>query len=253
MKLNVDYNEIASAYNLRYKENRLKGIQRSLEKIITENNYKTILEVGCGTGHWLNELVDEGRIFFGCDLSFGMLKEAAETNNSNSLFCCSANSLPLKNQSFDFIYCVNALHFFEDKTKFINTIINNLKSGGTFAVVSVDPRFSWDHWYIYDYFEDRYENDLLRFISWEDLKKLFITSGFKNIKFEIVERIDKKLQGTDVFNDYFLDKKSSSQLAALSEKEYVTGIHKIKETIKNNPNNIFTSKISFAITAGKNI
>ena len=46
----TDYAKIASTYNKRYDENYLVNIENEIKSIITSNNYKTILEAGCGTG-----------------------------------------------------------------------------------------------------------------------------------------------------------------------------------------------------------
>lgn len=251
--LKVNYNSISKEYNKRYEFNELAGIHNSLEKIITENNYEVILEIGCGTGHWLNKIQNKKRKVFGCDLSTGMLKEAAKVRNNKSLFCAKANILPLQNKKFDLIFCVNALHHFENKKSFIFDAAGLLAQNGSLCVYGIDPRFSGDEWYIYDFFEDRYEKDLIRFPSFGEIQKYFSEAGLKNIQFEPVEIICNQRTSENVFDDPFLQKSGSSQLASLSDKDYEKGIEKIKTEVQNNPTKIFTSKFTFSLISGKNI
>lgn len=81
MKMKTDYNELSSNYNLRYKINPLHWVSEALLNIISETKSKNFLEVGCGTGHWLNELNLCDINKFGVDFLSGMLREAKKLNN----------------------------------------------------------------------------------------------------------------------------------------------------------------------------
>ena len=251
--LNVNYNSISKEYNNRYKLNDLSGIYSSLEEIIKTNNYQNILEVGCGTGFWINRISKDGRNIFGCDLSTGMLKEADNSKNNCSLFCANANQLPIKTQKFDLIYCVNALHHFPNKKSFISGSKKLLTKNGSLCIYGIDPRFEDDEWYLYDYFENSYNNDLIRFPSFTDIHNLYNTANYKNIKFEIVQKVKNDRTTANIFDDPFLQKGGTSQLAMLNEDEYQNGISKIKESIQKNKNQIFKTRITFGLISGKNI
>lgn len=246
----VNYNNLSSNYNLRYDVNSLYGIGSALHKIIVLHKPKTILEVGCGTARWISEIDDNDFIKIGVDNSPGMLKRAKETDARLHLFCADANSLPFKDKQFDLIYCVNAIQHFRDKKEFLFSAAHLLNQNGTLAIVGVDPHNKNDEWYVYDFFEGVYKKDLLRFPSSEEVAKWMDDIGLKQLKKNIVECVVKDWIGNDVFNDTFLRKDQSSQLAILSEREYSFGIDKIKYAIEKNPRVHFPVRLTFNSVSG---
>ncbi|MEW6197010.1 MAG: hypothetical protein AB1521_17825, partial [Bacteroidota bacterium] len=56
MSEKVNYNTISPVYNERYKVSALEGVEKKLLAIVENHKPEKILEVGCGTGHWLNLL-----------------------------------------------------------------------------------------------------------------------------------------------------------------------------------------------------
>ncbi len=148
------------------------------------------------------------------------------------------------------IFCVNAIHHFPDKEKFIAECKRTLTSNGMIAVFGVDPHIDKD-WYVYDYFDSVYENDLKRFPSTDQLKNILQDLKFEMIENRIVEKVFNQRTGKDVFNDPFLQKNHSSQLANLSDEEYQKGIDKIKKQIEKNPETVFTTSVIFYLTSAK--
>ncbi len=72
----VNYDRIASTYNRRFEPDvERPGIARALGQLAREGPALDVLEVGCGTGHWLAQLGREGCQPTGLDLSIGMLIE----------------------------------------------------------------------------------------------------------------------------------------------------------------------------------
>jgi hypothetical protein len=57
-------------------------------------------------------------------------------------------------------------------------------------------------------------------------------AGFHNFQLRSVESINDDKLGRDVLNDPFLKKHAVSQLAMLSDEEYVNGIERIKLAIQ---------------------
>lgn len=247
----TDYGKIAGTYNNRYQANYLPNIEIELKKIIADNNFKNVLEAGCGTGRWIQSLYDKKINVFGLDFSFEMLKIQQENYSNLNIINADADFIPFKNNFFDLIFCVNAIHHFPDKLKFIDEAKRTLASNGMLAVIGVDPHID-KNWYVYKYFDNVYENDLKRFPSNEHLLKTLSLNGFKNIKINPVERVIGKKIGQEVFNDPFLQKYGNSQLANLTDAEYQVGISKIKKQVEDNPATEFLTLIIFyLITATK--
>jgi len=248
----TDYAKIAGTYNNRYNVNYLINVGKEIKSIITLNNYKVILEAGSGTGRWISSLEDESKKIFGLDYSLDMMKIPKVDKPYLNLVNADAVHIPFKDDFFDLIFCVNAIHHFPDKEKFINECKRTLTSNGMLAIFGVDPHIDKD-WYVYDYFDSVYENDLNRFLSLESLKRLLEVEKFGGIDTKVVEDVYNERIGNDVFNDPFLGKHHCSQLANLPDKEYHKGIDKIKNQIKKNPKTVFkTSVIFYLVIAKKN-
>ena len=248
----TDYNKIALTYNKRYEGSYLVNIENEIKNLITSNNYKNILEAGCGTGKWINMLEDNGLKVFGLDFSMGMLKIARGDKSSLNLVNADAVQIPFKDNYFDLIFCVNAIHHFPDKEKFINECKRTLTKNGMLAIFGVDPHID-KNWYVYDYFDSVYENDLKRFPSLDYVNKALNIAGYEQIETKVIEKISDERIGADVLTDPFLGKQHSSQLANLSNEEYDRGITKIKNQIKQNPKTVFKTSVIFYFTSAKKI
>lgn len=248
--LKTDYGKIAETYNERYNANYLRNIEKELKNLISTNNYKNILEAGCGTGRWINSLDQKKLNVFGIDYSFDMLKIPKQEEQKLNLINSDAIKLPVKDFLFDLIFCVNAIHHFPDKEKFIEESKRTLSNKGMIAVFGVDPHIDKD-WYIYKYFDSVYENDLKRFPSLNQMKTILHINNFSETEVKIVEEVYGKRIGKDVFNDPFLEKHNCSQLANLTNEQYGQGILKIKNEIGQNPKAIFTTSVIFYLISAK--
>lgn len=247
MKNQTDYNSIACNYDERYSVNYLKKIESSLINIASNDNIQSILEAGCGTGRWLKSLSGFNKDLFGIDYSMNMLKLANKSYEKVNLVNADATNFPFREKSFDMIFCINAIHHFPDKEKFFNNAQNALRKTGILCIYGVDP-FIDSNWYVYDYFDNVYEKDLIRFPSLETLRNLCNKFNFIIEQQIVVETIFIERFGNEVFSDPFLKKHMNSQLANLSEDEYQRGINKIKEQINSNPETKFVTDIKFYLT-----
>lgn len=246
----TDYSKIADTYNKRYVDNYLPHIETSLKSLIKSNKYKTILEAGCGTGRWISSLEEVSNKVFGLDYSFDMLKIPKADKSYLNLVNADALHIPFKDNFFDLIFCVNAIHHFPDKEKFIAECKRTLTNNGMIAVFGVDPHIDKD-WYVYDYFDSVYESDKERFLSTIQLTKIFQDLKFEMIENRIVEKVFNQRTGKEILSDPFLQKNHSSQLANLSDGEYQKGIVKIKNQIEKNPKTVFTTSVIFYLTSAK--
>jgi ubiquinone/menaquinone biosynthesis C-methylase UbiE len=184
----TDYGKIANTYNKRYSFNYLPNIEIELKKVIEENRYKNILEAGCGTGRWIKCLNDNEINVYGLDYSFEMLTIPKQEKPDLNIINATAVEIPFKDDFFDLIFCVNAIHHFPDKKKFIEECKRTISGKGMIAVFGVDPHKDKD-WYIYKYFDGVYENGLNRFPSNEQLKNLLYQNRFDNVEIRSVEKV----------------------------------------------------------------
>jgi len=232
-KPTVDYDAIAPHYDVRYGVNQLPGIAGLLRETLAEvgGPNARVLEVGCGTGHWLGVLAPHTCQMVGLDLSAGMLGHARRQVPASGLAQGQAGRLPFAGASFDLLLCVNALHHFPDPRAFIAESRRVLRPGGTWVNVGMDPHAGRDHWYLYDIFPGTLATDQARFPSAGTLVDWVKAAGFERAAWLTPERIRSTLAGRAVLADPFLQKHGTSQLALLSEAAYQAGLARLHSVL----------------------
>jgi ubiquinone/menaquinone biosynthesis C-methylase UbiE len=252
----MNYNKIAQKYNDRYSEDDYNSIKNFLLSYVRKYSPGKILEVGCGTGFWIKYLREFNYNAFGCDNSIKMLEESRLAGNKN-IFLSAAEELSVKENSFDMIFCINALHHFKDQEKFICDVSKLVKKNGSLLIISVDPQNLNDKWYLYDYFDGVYQKDKMRFARWSQIADWLNLKGLNNVRISKVVTIEKNFINEYVFGDKFLQKHNCSQLANMSQKEYLAGLNKIKEEInlanKSGKRISFETRITFCAITGEKI
>lgn len=228
----VDYDQVAPTYNQRFAADRISGIAQALTDFTCQHQLTSILEVGCGTGHWLAGLASSGLLCYGLDLSQGMLRQAQERVEPLRLAQGKAGRLPFPAGEFELVFCVNAIHHFDDPSSFIYEVHRILRPEGWLAVIGSDPHGKPDRWYGYGYFPSSYQTDLDRFPGERRLSQWFAAAGYSCFNRQRLERISKTLAGREVLTDPFLRKQAISQLALLSEAEYASGLARIEEDVE---------------------
>jgi hypothetical protein len=129
------------------------------------------------------------------------------------------------------VFCVSALHHFEDPRDFINGARMLLRSDGVLAVVGMNPHAGRDRWYLYDYFAGTRETDLRRYPSSGALTDWMTAAGFDVVTCHIAERLVDSRVGRDVFNDPMLQKNATSVLAVLRDEAYAAGRARIESAV----------------------
>ena len=229
--LSLNYDQIAFEYNQRYPTSQQWERGQALLTLTKQLHARDILEVGSGTGYWLNLLQQASSNVFGLDYSLGMLRRAQEQSAPLKLANGSAIQIPYQDNAFDLIYVVDAIHHFGNHKAFINEAFRALKPGGALAVIGHDPHEGTSKWYIYDYFDGVYDTDLRRYPAGRSVLQWMEGVGFQNISARNVEHILNVHMDTSVLHDPFLKQNASSQLALLSKEVYQAGIEKIELAI----------------------
>ena len=231
--LQVDYNAISDRYDERTKGGYLSGTNRALRDLARRVSARRVLDLGCGTGRSLMGPagLDPAPVCFGLDFSAGMLAKARAFDPDYRLMRASAPRPPFASHSFDLVFCVHAFHHFPDRERVVREAYGLLRPGGAFAIVNMDPREDRDDNYVYRYFEGVYERDLERFPALDDLKGMLKSAGFQQVESPVVDTIEDDFAGASVFDSYFLQKDSSSQLILLSDAAYRAGLRRMREAV----------------------
>jgi ubiquinone/menaquinone biosynthesis C-methylase UbiE len=251
----VNYDHIAPTYDQRYTVGRFEGIATSLRSLARDVGAERVLEVGCGTGRWLAELLPIAQEVYGLDLSPGMLQQAGQRLKSLSLICGHASHLPFPDSTFDLVFCVNAFHHFPQPRVFISESRRLLRPGGVLAIIGMDPHAGRDRWYLYDYFVGTYETDSCRFSSGGTVVDWMIAAGFAHIDWRVVEHLTGQHVGRAVLADPILQKHGTSQLVLLTDEAYAAGMSRIRtaldEADATGKTLIFPVDISLTMVAGR--
>jgi len=228
----LNYDKIAQHYNQRYPDSQTWERGQALLDLARQVKAKTILEVGSGTGFWLNLLGQVTDNLYGLDFSMGMLRQSQGQHAPLKLARGTAIHLPLQSRSFDLVYCVDAIHHFGDHAAFVQEAARLLKPGGALAVIGHDPHDAGvSSWYIYDYFDTVYETDRRRYPSSNAVQQWMERAGLAHPSSQVVENIRNIHVGEAVLNDPFLKHDATSQLALLDEAAYQAGLERIRQAL----------------------
>jgi len=232
-KKNIDYDEIADTYDQRYKRAYGPGgIAAKLLGLARDVEAGMVLEIGCGTGHWLAVLKAACPRIYGIDFSLGMLQKARKQDEVFFLVRADANHIPFPDNIFDLVFCVNALHHFDNPNRFVGETRRLLKNGGALSVIGMNPHADRDRWFIYDYFQGTYKTDLGRYPSCGAIMDWMIAAGFDRVDWSVGERIVASRTGREILEEPILRKNGTSQLTLLTRDAYNAGIDRIEAAIQ---------------------
>jgi len=232
MNRQVNYDPIAEIYDRRYEQNQYSGLERALLQFASDKPGLRVLEVGCGTGHWLGVLGPRGIRAIGIDPSAGMLARAKALLPGIELIQGRAEHLASQAESFDRVFCINALHHFSDKLAFLLEARRVLRPHGMILTVGLDPHRGVDEWYIYKYFQESAEIDKQRYPSSSSIREWMRMAGFHICVTREVQHLLARLPAREALERGRLDKTVTSQLSVLTNAEYQRGIDRIREEIE---------------------
>jgi len=206
------------------------GVRESLLNFLsTGAPVASVLEVGCGTGHWLAalkrsaSLSGERQILAGVEPSSQMLARARVAAPHAGLVRACAEALPWADATFDRVYCINALHHFTDRARFFAEARRMLKPGGGLLTIGKDPHADRDAWWVYDYFPETVEIDRERFARVRTLRGELAFAGFAWTESFEADRIEALIPATEALATGVVDRAYTSQLTVLSDEEFAAG------------------------------
>jgi ubiquinone/menaquinone biosynthesis C-methylase UbiE len=228
--MTVNYDALAGDYDRRYAVNDYSGVERALEGFLAGARGGRAFEVGCGTGHWLRVCASAGLVAVGVDSSFAMLQRARAAG-CTALVHARAERLPCGDGVFARLYCVNALHHFDDRVAFFVEARRVLAPGGQLLTIGLDPHTGIDQWYLYDYFDCVLEADKRRYSSTAEIRAWLHDAGFVAVRTTEVQHLPARLDARAALEEGRLARGVTSQLAMLTDNEYRRGMARIHDAI----------------------
>lgn len=133
---------------LRMNESNRNIIQWAIEKLSIQNNDR-VLEIGFGNGSHIPKILSKASMikYTGLDISETMVniveKEYAKEIELGqlTLHLGSSSEMPFSHNTFDKIFTVNTIYFWEDPIEHLKQIYNVLKPGGLFCLAFKSKSF----------------------------------------------------------------------------------------------------------------
>jgi ubiquinone/menaquinone biosynthesis C-methylase UbiE len=224
--MSTDYGPIAAHYDGRYALHDYSGVSRVVQKFAGAYP-RRVLEVGCGTGHWLSVLSVAGHEAYGADRSTAMLARARQVRPDARLVLAAGESLPFQSEAFDRVLIVNALHHFKDPFRALNEARRVLRASGQLMIVGLQPRAPGTDWAVYSYFDGTRERDLELYADDAVLGDWLHDAGFSHFRQQVAQTFDSAVPARTALSSGLLAKHTTSQLAQLSDRDYEAGLAKI--------------------------
>ena len=230
----TDYDSIADRFDARYGLYGYDGVREAVLTFLGDAPV-AVLEVGCGTGHWLaavTRLKPPSRVLAGVDPSAPMLARARIAAPAARLIQARAEDLPWRDEAFDRVFCVNALHHFTDRNRFFAEARRVLKPGGGLLTIGKDPHGERDAWWVYDYFEETRDIDRARFAQVKTLRGELARAGFawaESFEADHIEAVHPAGPALADGADGVVARSFTSQLTVLSDQEFARGVARMRE------------------------
>jgi len=244
----TDYDAVAPGYDRRYQHFDYREVEAALLAFLGDTPLAAILEVGCGTGHWLQAMVGRASRIAGVDLSAEMIARAR--SSGAMLARARAEALPWKDASFDRVVCINALHHFADRPQFFVEARRVLKPGGGLFTIGLDPHAERDTWWVYDYFPETRQIDRDRFAPVRTLRGDLVKAGFAWSESSAAEVFEHAMTSGEAFARGLVDRRFTSQLAVLADEEFEAGVARIREAEQGGGELTFASELHLFATIG---
>jgi ubiquinone/menaquinone biosynthesis C-methylase UbiE/Fe2+ or Zn2+ uptake regulation protein len=121
-----------------------EAVEDAIRAALADKPFRSLLDLGTGTGRMLELFGSEIERGLGLDLSLDMLLLARDRLERAGLKNCSVRQgdlydLPLANDSFDVVILHQVLHFLDDGARAIHEAARVLRPGGRLLVVDFAP------------------------------------------------------------------------------------------------------------------
>jgi len=121
-----------------------EAVEEAIRSALSERPFRSLLDLGTGTGRMLELFGTQIERGLGLDLSLDMLLLARDRLERAGLKHCSVRQgdiydLPLGNDSFDVVILHQVLHFLDDGARAIREAARVLRPGGRLLVVDFAP------------------------------------------------------------------------------------------------------------------
>lgn len=153
-----------------------------------------ILEIGMGNGFFVKDILatDASIKYYGCDFSEIMVEEATRLNEQfiasgqAKFYFASADKLPFADETFDKVFTINTIYFWENQPLVLSEMRRVLKPTGQ-IIIAIRPKSIMQHYPFVKYGFNMFTK--------EELIKLVSDNNFRVINALEKEEPDQEING----------------------------------------------------------
>lgn len=216
-----EFDEKASSYETNRLSSWYKSQGEKILNILEPHQYGTILDIGCGTGWFLRQVLRahpqlEG---IGIDLSGRMIdvarQKSKEENLHNVTFYkgeweslnLTVDGINLQSKPIRLVVCISSFHYFNDPSTAAKLVYRCLSENGYFFLLDREREKSF-FTAIWDLLHKTMVRDHVRFYRSTDLQSILEAAGFMDV--QIMFKLNK----------YFWKRKLFTSLVLLSARKF---------------------------------
>lgn len=138
-KSRKNFDKQAISYDLASYGDHARSLYDYVIKTTNQYRHESVLDVGCGTGKVLSEILKEKDVKgSGIDLSEEMVKIAVERLGADAdVRCGDSEHLPWNDNSFDVILCIDSFHHYPRPQIVLAEMKRVLRSGGKIIIADL--------------------------------------------------------------------------------------------------------------------
>lgn len=144
-KIMQRYDVTAEMYDERYSEEQQRKYKKALENVNVAS--KAVLDVGCGSGLFFDQVADKAYMVVGVDVSRNLLikaKEHAKVLQNTFVLQADADHLPIRDGFFDSVFGFTVLQNMPKPPETLNELKRVAKKDGRFVVTGLKKAFPLD-------------------------------------------------------------------------------------------------------------
>lgn len=142
-KVQKHYDEVAPIYDRRYNHQQGRQYYAHITRQVLDylEPGGLLLDIGCGTGLFIERYLASGSEAVGIDISKGMVTRARERCPLSEFIIGTAESLPFQENTFDAVTSLLAFSYIEEPEKMVADMHRILRPGGRLALCTIGKNF----------------------------------------------------------------------------------------------------------------